>query len=465
MRYIFKFPDIGEGITEGKILEWFVEIGQEIKSGDPVVKMETDKVVDDIPSPRDGKIIARFGEVDEVIKVGAPLITIEVKGVESFAAPDEDQSLKQPVVAKPQLKQAARIQEPGFGVVGQLEEANDDEIVMPSREGQPLNVSLASSDTKKTIASPVARSLAKKMGIDLNHVKGSGPGGRIIREDVQYFAEHQSNPAQETPAKTPVNVVVTPFKQEVAMPRPVVASPELPVLSDLENSDFVPLSQIRKAIARQMTVSKQTIPHMTVFEEVEISRLVEFREAHKVEFNEMGVRLTYLPFIIKALVAGLKKYRKLNSQFDLDNSRLILKSEYNIGIAMDALDGLVVPVIRHADRLSIFELAKSINDLTNRAQQRQLALAELKGGTFSITNFGSLAGIHAAPIINHPEVGILGVGRIRKMPVVKDDQIVIGHMLPLSLAVDHRALDGGEVTRFLVEVMGLLANPGKLLLF
>lgn len=458
MRYVFKFPDIGEGITEGKILEWYVHVGQKIKSGDLVVKVETDKVVDDIPSPKDGTVVARFGEVDEVIRVNAPLITIDLSG-DDYVAEDEE---KAPVVAKPVIhKPASTVNEPGFGVVGQLEISDD---VMPdSEEG-----TVAERDVEdKVSATPVARRMARKLNIDLNAVNGTGPDGRITKTDVLRFKDAGSLPKSPTSTMR-ITTIAQPSKGKVSQASaPTQQPPPAPVpveFGDGAATTPEPLTQIRKAIARQMTLSKQTVPHMTVFEEVEISQLVEFRQSQKEKFAEMGVKLTYLPFILKALAAGLKKHPKINSKLDLDQGVLHLERDINIGIAVDAPDGLMVPVIRHADRLSIYELASRIADIAERARHRRLALAELKGGTFTVTNFGAIAGIHAAPIINYPEVGILGVGRIIKTPVVKGDQLAVGQVLPLSLAVDHRAVDGGDITRFLKEIMDLLADPMALLL-
>jgi pyruvate dehydrogenase E2 component (dihydrolipoamide acetyltransferase) len=229
-------------------------------------------------------------------------------------------------------------------------------------------------------------------------------------------------------------------------------------------AEYEELSQIRKAIARQMSVSKNTAAHMTVYEEVDISSLKELRRKNKEKFAERGAKLTYMPFIVKALAESLKRYKSLNAQLDLENNRVIYKYEYNIGMAVDAPDGLVVPVIRDADKKGIYELAKEIEDLAARARDRALNLNEVRGGTFSITNYGAIAGISGTPVLNYPEVGILGIGRIMDRPVIRNGELAVGTILPLSLTVDHRLIDGGEAVRFLSSIMAFLADPVSLLL-
>jgi len=209
-----------------------------------------------------------------------------------------------------------------------------------------------------------------------------------------------------------------------------------------------------------MALSKQNIPHVTVFEEVEVSKLVELRKNQKLRFAEdHGISLTYIPFVIKALIIALKKHPVINSQLDMEHGAIVYKYMYNIGIAVDTPDGLMVPVIRNADQKNIPELAKEINDLASRARNRELELEEMKHGTFSITNYGGIAGLHSVPIINYPEVGILGIGRVREQPIVQQGKVVPGNVMPLSLSVDHRAVDGGEASKFLQIIVLQLQDP------
>jgi pyruvate dehydrogenase E2 component (dihydrolipoamide acetyltransferase) len=435
MRYIFKFPDIGEGIHEGKILKWYVEKGQEIHVGDPVVQMETDKVVADIPAPRDGVIAARFGNAGDVIHVDDPLVEIEIEGV----GPEEARAI---AAEKPKPKSAAPVEEVGYGVVGTLEVAGDAAVLPAGDEGIPAAPAepAAEAPRRKALATPVARAMARDLGVDIDLVAGTGPGGRVTKSDIQEF--HAS------------------WQQGLARPKaaPAAAAPAGPRVQ------FVELSQIRKAIARNMAVSKQTAAHMTLIEEVEVSELVRLRESHKQRFRELGAPLTYLPFVLKAAALALKRHPTLNSQLDLEHNRLILKLDANIGIAVDTDDGLVVPVLREVDRQSIQALAARIADFSARARERKLTLDDFRDGTFTVTNYGSIGGLFGVPVINYPQAAILGVGRIHQKPVVKEGQLAVGTVLPLSLSVDHRIVDGGEATRFINGVMAHLADPVGMLL-
>lgn len=438
MRYIFKFPDIGEGIHEGTILEWYAEKGQRIKMGDPVVKMETDKVVADIPSPRDGVIAARYGKIGDVIQVGEPLVEIEIEGVAGEAAQEIAKEKPKPPVKEP-------LEEKGFGVVGTLEVAGDASYMPAGMDGIMDKGAAAVPEKperqRKALATPVARAMAKDLGVDINKVTGTGPGGRVMKEDLRkYYDNIREGKAPSAP--------------------PVVITGESPAV----RVEVVPLTQIRKAIAKNMMRSKQNAVHMTLFEEVEVSELIRIREKFKEKFSSQGVKLTYLPFVLKALVASLKKHRTLNSELDLENSRMILKNYYNIGIAVDAPDGLVVPVIRNADKLSIRDIAIGLQEIGAKARDRKLTLDDMKDGTFSITNYGALGGTYGTPVINYPQTAILGVGKIAQKPVVKDGQLAVGNVLPLSLSADHRVVDGGEATRFLIDLISYLQDPVSILL-
>jgi pyruvate dehydrogenase E2 component (dihydrolipoamide acetyltransferase) len=316
-------------------------------------------------------------------------------------------------------------------VVGTMEVAGKDSILPESREGTPEKPS-SEEPHRKALATPVARAMAREMGIDINQVPGSGPSGRVKSEDIIHFKDRLQNAGTVK-----------------------AAAPALPT----EDVTYLPLTQIRKAIARNMLHAKHNAAHMSVFEEVEISALMGVRAKYKPKFAEKGVKLTYLPFIVKAVALALKKHPQLNSQIDLENNRMIIRNHCHIGFAVDAPDGLVVPVIRDADQQSIFQIAQQIGELAEKARKRKLTLDEMKEGSFSITSFGSIGGIYATPVLNYPQAGILGIGRILQTPIVRDNEIVIGHMLPLSLTVDHRIVDGGETTHFIYDVMEYLADP------
>jgi pyruvate dehydrogenase E2 component (dihydrolipoamide acetyltransferase) len=429
MRYIFNFPDIGEGLDEGTILEWYVKKGQSVKVGDSIVKMETDKVVADIPSPRDGVIAATFGKVGETIHVGNALAEIEIEGVSGEAAQE---------LVKETQSQIEAVEEEGAGVVGTLEVAGNNAFMPASEEGDfnksdHMYPTSPIQFTKKALATPVARAMAKELEVDINLVTGTGPGGRVMKDDITKFKQQQSYSTPKTESAT---------KNDSS-----------------ELIEIEKMTQIRKTIAKNMIQSKHNAAHMTVFDDVEVSELIRLRTKFKERYASDGVKLSYLPFILKATALALKKYKLLNSEMDMENGNIIYKKYYNIGIAVDTEDGLLVPVIKDVDKKSIKQLAVEVAEISEKARTRTIKLEDMKGGTFTITSFGSIGGKYAVPVINYPQAGILGIGRIFEAPIVKNGQIVVGNTLPLSLSVDHRIVDGGEVTRFLNEIMNYLEEP------
>lgn len=362
----------------------------------------------------------------ETIHVGSPLVEIEIEG--KFGQDAIDEAKKETIEV---------VEEAGAGVVGTMEVAGNNAYLPSSEEGFKSNEKQKNIVYKKIITTPVARALAKELNIDINQVTGTGPGGRVTTSDVKKFLESSPQIQRKTTAVS---------------------------LDDKELIVYEPLSSIRKTIAKNMTMSMQNAVHMSVHEEVEISELIRIREKYKTVYAEKNVKLTYLAFVLKATALALKKHRVLNAQLDLENNRMIYKNYYNIGIAVDTAEGLVVPVIHDVDKLSIFEIASKVAEYSEKARDRKLTLDDMKDGTFTITNYGVLGGIFAVPVINYPQAAILGVGRILKTPVVKNDQVVVGNILPLSLTVDHRIVDGGEVTRFLNQVMRYLEEPVSLIM-
>ncbi len=423
MRYIFKFPDIGEGLTEGIIIEWYVDKGNAVKVGQPLVKMETDKVVTDIPSPREGVIAARYGKVGETIHVGETLVEIEISGEAAAEAP---------------APQTEAVEEKGAGVVGTLEVASNNAFLPASDEGTEAKPAASADAPRKVLATPVARAMAREMNIDINQVTGTGPAGRVMKSDIQNF--HAPSAAATSTAAP-------------AQPAP-----------QGELVEVRPMTQIRKSIAKNMLRSKQSTAHMTLLEEPEVSALVEARARYKEEYRKEDINLTYLPFIIKAVVAALKRHPELNSEMDFEKGNIIYKNYYNIGIAVSTEDGLVVPVIRNADRLTVKELSRAVAEIAVKARDRKLTLDDMKDGTFTITNYGALGGWFGVPVINYPQVGILGIGRINQQPVVADGEIKVGNVMPLSLSVDHRMVDGAEATEFLNDVAAGVADPLSLIM-
>ena len=434
MRHVFKFPDIGEGLEEGTIVEWYVQKGQEVESGQSLVQVETDKVTTDIPSPKTGTIAALYGKEGETINVGDPLAEIEIEGVEGEEAVEEEQ--KQP--AGPTEEGVE--EEEGAGVVGTIEVAGEGSHLPSSDEGVEAKEEEAEEKPKKkALATPVARALAKDLGVDINNIKGTGPGGRVMKEDIHNYVDQQG---KSTGKAAPAG--------------------EAEPAQEVEYED---MTQIRKTIAKNMSRSKQNAAHMSVMDEVEISELVRVRSKYKEKYKDEGIKLNYLPFILKATALALKKHRQLNAEMDMDNGKMIYKKYYNIGIAVDTDKGLVVPVIKNVDKLSIYELAQKTNEIAEKARKGELSMEDMKDGTFTITSYGSIGGQFAVPVINYPQAGILGIGRILKKPVVNDqDEVVPGNILPLSMSVDHRIVDGGEVSRFLNTMMSYLGDPINLIM-
>lgn len=442
MKFEFNFPDIGEGIHEGTLIKWLIKAGDNINEGQSLAEVETDKVTTEIPSPRTGKVLELKGKAGDIIHVGDVFVVIDTSDNGAQEEVKEELTEKKEVV-----------EEETAGVVGEVIASS--EMIPPSTEGQVSSPVI--EERKKVLATPVARKMAKDLGVDISKIYGTGPNGRVMKEDIQRAAEAKAA-APKAEIKEPK---VEEFKpQEVA--KPLVAP--APIVYEGEKIERVPLTRIRRTIADQMAVSRFTIPHTTAMDEIDISKLVEFRKKYKDLLREEDVNLTYLPFIIKAVIVALKKFPEFNSSLDIEKNEIIYKYFYHIGIATDTDRGLMVPVIRDADKKSIVELAKAIDDLSGRAKDNKAQLHELKGSTFSITNYGSIGGHFGIPIINYPESAILGVGRVVKKPIVRDDEIVIASVLPLSLSYDHRSIDGASGAHFLNILKELLSDPDMLLL-
>jgi len=425
MPYLFKFPDIGEGLDEGTIQEWYVKEGDTIKKGDPLVNIETDKVTTDIPSPVTGIVKTTHGQEGEVIKVGDVLVEIRTDEDEKEYAP-------QPVQSESEYQESV-------SVVGTFDDAGNEFVVPPSKEGFLSEEETGESVfDEKVRATPVARKIAKEKNVNLEKIKGTGIGGRIRKEDVFSSAD---NPEYDW----------SPLSLEIKE-------------SNGNMIEYETLSQIRKVIAKNMMVSKQNAAHMSLFDEVEISELMRIRNQFKPQYEKKGVKLTYLSFIIKATSIALKRNRVLNVELDSENNRLIYKKYYNIGIAVDTPKGLMVPVIRNVERLTIYQIAARLMEISEKARKNQITLDDMKDGTFSISNYGNIGGQFAVPIINYPEVGILGVGRLHEKPIVQNGDVAVGNMLPLSLSVDHRVVDGAEVAHFMNNIMELLREPVSLMM-
>lgn len=426
--YEFKFADIGEGIHEGKILKWHYKVGDKVKEGETLVVVETDKVNAELPSPVDGIIASLGAKEGDTIHVGQVLVVI-----------NDGTGASLPEVKKEEPKKEAISEgKAAPGVIGQIEVS--EEVMASSSE---LSTSIKEEVTQKALATPVARQMAKDLGLDINKIKGTGEFGRVLKEDIQ-----KAYDAKQTP-------------KAVAQPQVNVPKVSVSAQGDVE---YVEITKLRKAIVKSMTLSKQVIPHTVLMDEIIVDKLVELRNKVKEQAAAQNIKLTYMAFIMKAVVLALKKFPHFNASFDQENDRMILKKYYNIGMAVDTKDGLIVPNIKDADKKSILELARELRDVADQTIARTVQLAQLQNATFSITNFGAADVAYGTPIIPHPEVGILGVGKISQKPVVVDGEIKVAYVLPLSLAVDHRVIDGAEAGRFLNVIKSLLNDPMMLLL-
>ena len=426
----FRFPDIGEGIAEGVILKWFVELGQEVKEGDSLFLVETDKVNAEIPAPTGGTILAKFGAVGDTINVGD--VVVSIGDAAASAKPEE---------AKENAKEDV-VEEENAGVVGALETSST--VLETSQEGMPEK---PGQEGRKVLATPVARHLARELGVDINQIAGSGPAGRVMKDDIRKMAKAPHHKEQQATSLEPV----VPLATTNGVPHAL--------------EERVPLTQLAKAVARNMTLSKQEIPHAAVMDEFDVTALVEFRAEARELAEKEGTKLTYMPFIIRAVVLALQEFPLFNASFAADSQEIVLKKHYNIGIAVDTPDGLVVPVIKNANQLGLLSLAEQVKNLSEKAKERTLTLDEIQDGTFTLTNYGAVGALSGLPVIKHPEAGILGIGRITKKPVVDaDDAVVIGHILPVTLAFDHRFIDGGNAGRFMRRLKNYLQEPILLLL-
>lgn len=403
----FKLPDIGEGVHEGEITKWFVKEGDPVKENDLMVEVMTDKVTVQISSPVSGKIMQLLAREGETVKVGSTLVVFGEAG----ETPPPRATPTPPSSGLPPPPRPTAAPAP------------------PARDvmGEPL-------------AAPAVRRLAKELGVNLASARGTGPGGRITEADVR---------GAKAPAATPMGTSAM---------GPVPALPLAPAGTE----ERIPVHGLRKRIYEKMARSMATRAHFTYVEEVDMTHLVQLRERLQETAAKKGLKLTYLPFIVKATVAALKEVPSLNAYVDDDMQEIILKRAYNIGIATATDEGLTVTVVHDADAKDLWTLAKEIERLAVAARDRKLTLQEVQGSTFTITSLGKEGGMFATPIINYPEVAILGIHKIEKRPVVRDDHIVIREMMYLSCSFDHRVIDGHIGAAFVQSVKNYLEHPATI---
>ena len=437
----FKLPDLGEGIHEGEILSVRVSKGDKVKEGDIILEVETDKAAVEVPSPYSGVVEEIRVKPGDTVNVGDVMMTFTVG--EEPAKPEEpsaERAEEKPPKEKPEVK------------APEVEEKRPEEKAPGEkpREG-PVP------------ASPATRRLARELGVDLKQVKASGPEGLVTAEDVRAHAEGKAKPAEkreEKPEKKP--------EEKPAEAKPlVVSAPKLPDFSKWGPIERVPLRSVRKATAKQMALAWSQIPHVNNQDVADMSKLEAFRRKRKTEIEAKGGKLTHTVFALKAAATALKAFPRFNSSIDTEAGEIIEKHYYHVGVAVATENGLIVPVIRDVDRKSILELSIELRDLAERTRQRKVNLEELKGGTFSITNVGPVGGGQFVPIINYPEVAILGMGAAAMKPAVTGNEeqgyrIEPRLMMPLVLCIDHRVLDGADAVPFLRMIVEALEDPEEL---
>jgi pyruvate dehydrogenase E2 component (dihydrolipoamide acetyltransferase) len=441
----FKLPDIGEGISEVELLQWYVKEGDAVREDQNLAEIETDKAVADLPSPYTGVVSRLYHQPGERIPVGSVLVSFAEE--EQQAVEPEQSRTEEPVPEQPS------------GVEPSSEAAVD------ATKEQPLAPQPPGHRGGRVLAAPATRRRARELGIDLAAVQGSGPGGRVTVDDVERQTRDGQQPAAA--AQTPPPDVeaapagATPLEQS---PRDVPERAPLPDFAQWGPVERVALTATRRQIARKMVQSLFTAPHAAALDEADVTELESLRSRAQERLQDRQVHLTLLPFVLQATVAGLKQFPTLNASLDDAKQELILKRYYHLGIAMDTERGLIVPVIRDVDRKSVVELAAELGEKAQHTRAGKIDLDELRGGTFTLTNAGAVGGHAFIPIINYPEVAILGIGRAQSKPVVREGQIVVRTMLPLSMSFDHRVVDGADVVRFLTLVIRLLEDPTQLLL-
>jgi pyruvate dehydrogenase E2 component (dihydrolipoamide acetyltransferase) len=526
----FKLPDVGEGVAEGEIVQWLVGPNEQVVEDQPLVEVETDKAVVEVPSPVNGHVKEIRAEVGEVVPVGDVIIVLQ---------PEDEGAVGADIAAEPEEVEESGTT--GDGAAAASAEAGQ------NGEAEETATSEAAGGTDRVFASPSARRVARELGVDITTVEGSGPAGRVSEEDVRAAAATESEEA-ETPAAEPAAesaATATPESTESAESESpggdgqtaatasepagrdrTLAAPATRKLAEEEgvNLDDVPATEerdgqpfvtpeavreyatsqqaaqaadaeavsaagtetdattaesgavaagaeervpyrgIRRTIGEQMAQSAYTAPHVTHHDRVDVSALVEARAELKPRAEDRGISLSYLPFVMKAVVAALTEFPILNSQLDEDAGEIVKKGYYNVGVATATDAGLMVPVVDDVAGKSLLQLASETNELVAKARDRSISREEMQGGTFTITNFGAIGGEYATPIINYPETAILGLGSLEQRPVVEDGEVVARHVLPLSLSIDHRVVDGAEAAQFTNRLKEYLANPTLLLL-
>jgi pyruvate dehydrogenase complex dihydrolipoamide acetyltransferase long form len=435
MKKVFKLPDVGEGIAEAEIVEYLVKVGDQIKADQPAVRIETDKAVVELPAPYSGIVVEIPHNAGDTVSVGETLLVIETEAEAAEAKREEARE-------KPAEKKEVSEEKEDRPTERKREEKKPEEEERPG---------VGVEAPQRVLATPHTRKLARELKVDITTVKGTGTHGRITDEDVKRAAEEAAAPPK------------------VAVPKgPTAAAVQVPATVGFDFEKYgptkrVPLKGVRKRTAEVMVRSVSTIPHVTHFDEADVTELMAVIERERSLAESRKVKLTILAFIAKAAATALKLYPSLNSSLDEETGDLVYKDYYNIGFATDTEAGLMVPVVRDVDKKSVLQIAESLQELAQKARDRSIELDDMRGGTFTITNIGSVGGKWATPIIVHPQVAILCSMRAKPQPVVRDGEVMVRTIMPLTLSFDHRVLDGAEAARFTGFIVGLLEDPMRML--
>ena len=440
-------PQMGESIAEGTIIKWLKKVGDRVERDEPLFEISTDKVDAEIPSPAAGVLTTILAQEGETVAVNAAVARIG-EGAEKGETPEaatQQPAEKQEPVATPAAAGAAPASAPASVPSGAPAAK-----ITPAPEAAPAPpaTSPEKEDNRRVRSSPLVRNIAREHGVDIEEITGTGQGGRVTKEDILGFIDQRKG-AEPAPAKKESAPAAAPS------PAPAAPAQRMPAFAAGERISIEPMSVMRRKIAEHMVLSRATSAHVTTFFEVDYTNIARLRERVKKQYEERnGVKLTYLPFIIKATVDSLKAFPVVNASVDGDN--IVYKQDVNIGIAVALEGGLIVPVIKQADELSLIGIARAAQDLAGRARNKQLKPDEVGGGTFSITNFGLYGGLTATPIINQPQVAILGIGGITKRPWVVEtndgDAIAVRSIGILSLSFDHRIIDGAVADQFMAHL-------------
>ncbi|MEM6687893.1 MAG: 2-oxo acid dehydrogenase subunit E2 [Planctomycetota bacterium] len=468
-----KLPELGDGIESGDVLEIFVAVGDVITEGQDIIEMETDKATVPVPSSSAGKVTKILVSEGDTVEIGGGLLEVEAaEGAGSEPTPAEPEPVAEtpPPAPEPTPTPVAAPASPPPAPAAPPPVAPPavQPAAPPPSPAPPAVAAVATTSPGEIAAGPAMRRLAREVGVDLGRVQGSGEGGRITREDILAVVRAANTGGAATLA------VSSPSSSSAAVASPVLAVTTNPDSADLPGTaatdDIGPIrvermSRVRKTISAQMHASWSTVPRVTNFDDADITDLEALRKSSKEDYAAQGLKLTTMPFLVKAVATALRHHPAINAIVDQQNEQIIYKDYVNVGIAVDTEDGLKVPVLRNTDHMGIPQVARAIAEVAAKSRGGGLKLDDMRGGTFTISNLGAIGGQYSTPIVNIPEVAILLVGRSRKLPVVMpDDSIQPRLMMPLSLSYDHRLVDGGTAARFLNDVIGYLEAPSRLLL-